>query len=144
MAQRPGHVLVHAVVLGVEYVAGRAPRVVREACSSGAWGGLSPVRWPISGPPAPRHAEHSDLSSRPQAHRLPLGAPAPAASQDQDGGTGDPLTVNAQHPLAFVFRAGLKLFDDVLAAFQGHARHLVREGHSQASPSPAGPRPPGH
>lgn len=117
MAQRPRHVLVHPVVLGVEDVARGAPRVVGEA-----WGGR--------GGSAPRA----------QATGKGLGCPAGSSLPASQDPSGAPLTVDAQHPLLLVFRARLKLLDEVPATLQCHTRHLGHEpGACHCATVPAAP-----
>lgn len=128
VAERPRHVLVHAVVLRVEDVTSRAPRVVGEACRGSMGWGLSPR---VLAPPLSSSQDHpprtpcgmwSNLLRTPiQVQRLPISIPS--ASQDSRT-KGCPLTVNAQHAFSLVFWAGLKLLDDVLAALKCHTRHL--------------------
>lgn len=126
VAERPRHVLVHVVVARVEDVPGRAPRVVREACGGPVRGGSA--RGPVPPPgsardhPPPCHAGHGGSCP---------GRPSTAEPRRP------PLTVDAQHPLTLVLWAGLELFDDVLAVFERHTRHLGQgRGVSPGRPSP--------
>lgn len=82
VAQRPCHVLVHAVVLRVEDVTSGAPRVVGEACGEecgGATRGLDPV-----------YQSRTGLILRPPTLKAcgPLGTPL--AWQHSQGGTHSP------------------------------------------------------
>jgi hypothetical protein len=123
VTQWPRHVLVYTVVLGVEDVASRAPCVVGKACR-GVWGGcgVSLATGLSSCPPA----LYTTWTVEQPGPQLPISAPSSSQASWTEGGV--PLTINAQHPFALVFWAGLKLLDDATAALKCHTLHLGRAG----------------
>lgn len=137
MAQRLGHILVHAAVLRVEDVTGRAPCVVGEACGEQhGWRGSEGFSPRV---PVPHWAQLETTH--------PHGMWPPWHPTGSTAGPGwHPLTVNAHCPFTLVLWARFKLLDDVTTALKGHACHLgqsrgLRPSWPQAAPHPPPPQP---